>query len=165
MKNPIFNELIKLKLVSKLNLITLSNKTRDKKIRVKKDLKTKIIFLDKYITSNEYYSSLKYGDQDKKSKEQSKTKITNVQTFSRNIKTPIIEDDYRRAVQFKKYLKNKLKKNENNYKSHPSYPVCAFGRSSNFLRNNQKRICYRKNRSGEHDIGSEHQWRYPCGRL
>ena len=57
MKNPIFNELIKLKLVSKLNLITLSNKTRDKKIRVKKDLKTKIIFLDKYITSNEYYSS------------------------------------------------------------------------------------------------------------
>ena len=49
MKNPIFNELIKLKLVSKLNLITLSNKTRDKKIRVKKDLKTKIIFLDKYI--------------------------------------------------------------------------------------------------------------------
>jgi SAM-dependent methyltransferase len=107
MKNPIFDELIKLKLVSKLNLITLSNKTRDKKIRVKKDLKTKIIFLDKYITSNEYYSSLKYGDQDKKSKEQSKTKITNVQTFSRNIKTPIIEDDYRRAVQFKKYLKNK----------------------------------------------------------
>ena len=107
MKNPIFNELIKLKLVSKLNLITLSNKTRDKKIRVKKDLKTKIIFLDKYITSNEYYSSLKYGDQDKKSKKQSKTQITSVQTFSRNIKTPIIEDDYRRAVQFKKYLKNK----------------------------------------------------------
>lgn len=107
MKNPIFNELIKLKLVSKLNLITLSNKTRDKKIKVKKDLKTKIIFLDKYITSNAYYSSLKYDDQDKKYKKQSKTKITNVQTFSRNIKTPIIEDDYRRAVQFKKYLKNK----------------------------------------------------------
>lgn len=107
MKNPIFNELIKLKLVSKLNLITLSNKTRDKKIKVKKDLKTKIIFLDKYITSNAYYSSLKYDDQDKKYKKHSKTKITNVQTFSRNIKTPIIEDDYRRAVQFKKYLKNK----------------------------------------------------------
>lgn len=107
MKNPIFNELIKLKLVSKLNLITLSNKTRDKKIKVKKDLKTKIIFLDKYITSNAYYSSLKYDDQDKKYKKQSKTKITNVQTFSRNVKTPIIEDDYRRAVQFKKYLKNK----------------------------------------------------------
>ena len=66
MKNPIFNELIKLKLISKLNLITLSNKTRDKKIRVMKDLKTKIIFLEKYITSNEYYSLLKYKDDDRK---------------------------------------------------------------------------------------------------
>ena len=45
MKNPIINELIKLKLISKLNLITLNNKTRDKKIKVIKDLKTKIIFL------------------------------------------------------------------------------------------------------------------------
>ena len=59
MKNPIFDELIKLKLISKLNLITLSNKTRDKKIKVIKDLKTKIIFLEKYITSNEYYSYIK----------------------------------------------------------------------------------------------------------
>ena len=44
MKNPIINELVKLKLISKSNLITLSNKTRDKKIKVIKDLKTKIIF-------------------------------------------------------------------------------------------------------------------------
>ena len=33
MKNPIFNELIKLKLISKLNLVTISNKTRDKNIK------------------------------------------------------------------------------------------------------------------------------------
>ena len=46
-------------------MITLSNKTRDKKIRVMKDLKTKIIFLEKYITSNEYYSLLKYKDDGK----------------------------------------------------------------------------------------------------
>ena len=45
MKNPIIKELIKLKLISKPNLITLFNKTRDKRIKVKKDLKTKIIFL------------------------------------------------------------------------------------------------------------------------
>ena len=32
MKNPIFDELIKLKLISKSNLIDLSNKTRDKKV-------------------------------------------------------------------------------------------------------------------------------------
>jgi 2-polyprenyl-3-methyl-5-hydroxy-6-metoxy-1,4-benzoquinol methylase len=107
MKNPIFKELIKLKLISKLNLITLNNKTRDKKIKVIKDLKTKIIFLEKYTTSNEYYSLLKYRDDDRKVSKKSKRKIANVKTFSGNIKTPIIEDDYRRASQFKKNLKNK----------------------------------------------------------
>ena len=109
MKNFIFDELLKLKLISKLDLITLSNKTRDKKkIKVIKDLKTKIIFLEKYITTNKYYSSLKYKNEDrKKFKEKSSKKIANVKTFSGNIKTPIIEDDYRRADQFKKILKNK----------------------------------------------------------
>ena len=33
MNNPIFDELIKLKLIKKSNLITLSNRTRDKKIK------------------------------------------------------------------------------------------------------------------------------------
>ena len=107
MKNPILDELIKLKLISKSNLMTLSNKTRDKKIKVIKDLKTKIIFLEKYITTNEYYSLLKYKDDDRKVLDKSKRKIANVKTFSENIKTPIIEDDYRRASQFEKNLKNK----------------------------------------------------------
>ena len=66
MKNPIYDELIKLKLIKKLNLITLNNKTRDKKIKVIKDLKTKIIFLEKYITTSEYYSLLNYKDYDRK---------------------------------------------------------------------------------------------------
>lgn len=74
MKNPIFNELIKLKLISRSNLIILSNKTRDKKIKVIKDLKTKIIFLEKYLTSNEYYSLLKYKDDDRKTLDKSKKK-------------------------------------------------------------------------------------------
>ena len=55
MKNPIFNELKKLKLIKDSNLITLNNKTRDKRIRVIKDIKTKIIFLEKYITSKDNY--------------------------------------------------------------------------------------------------------------
>ena len=105
--NPIFNELIKLKLISKSNLRTISNKTRDKKIKVIKDLRTKIIFLEKYITTNDYYSLLKYKDDDRKVLDKSKRKIANVKTFSRNIKTPIIEDDYRRVNQFSKKLKNK----------------------------------------------------------
>ena len=51
MKNPIINELLKLKLINKTNFITLNNKTRDKNIKVIKDLKTKIIFLEKYLIS------------------------------------------------------------------------------------------------------------------
>jgi 2-polyprenyl-3-methyl-5-hydroxy-6-metoxy-1,4-benzoquinol methylase len=107
MRNPIFNELIKLKLISKSNLFTISNKTRDRKIKVLQDLKTKIIFLDKYNTSNKYYSSLKYRDDDRKVSNKLKKKIANVKTFSGNIKTSIIEDDNRRAIQFEKILKNK----------------------------------------------------------
>ena len=107
MKNPIYDELIKLKLISKSNLITLSNTTRDKKIKVIKDLKTKIIFLEKYITTGDYYSALKYKDDDRKIVYKSKRKIRNVNTLSGNIKTPMIEDDYRRANQFGKLLKNK----------------------------------------------------------
>ena len=107
MKNPIINELVKLKLISKSNLITLSNKTRDKKIKVIKDLKTKIIFLEKYITTNKYYTLLRYKDDDRKFLNRSKKKIANIITSSGNIKAPILEDDYRRAVQFEKNLKNK----------------------------------------------------------
>ena len=76
MKNPIIDELIKLKLISKSNLVVLSNKTRDKKIKVIKDLKTKIIFLEKYVTSNKYYSSLKYKDNDRKVLDITKRKLS-----------------------------------------------------------------------------------------
>jgi len=107
MKNPIINELIKLKLISRSNLTTLKNTTRDKKIKVIKDKKTNIIFLEKYLTSNEYYCSLNYRDDEHKILRKSKKKIVNVKTISGNIVTPLIEDDYRRANQFKKYFKNK----------------------------------------------------------
>ena len=148
MKNPIFKELIKLKLISKSNLITLSNKTRDKKIKVIKDLKTKIIFLEKYITSKEYYSLKKYKDDDKKVLDKSK-KITNVKTFSGNIKTLIIEDDYRRTSQFEKNLKNKdildfgcgwggFLRNIKNYKSLSGVELRK--ECTSFIKNNIKKI-------------------------
>tara|TARA_Y100000389_G_C17436956_1_gene506117 strand:- start:620 stop:1543 length:924 start_codon:yes stop_codon:yes gene_type:complete len=104
--NPIYYELKKLKLIKDSFLINLSNETRDKKIRVIKDLKTKIIFLEKYITTNKYYTSLKYKDNDRKNLKKQK-KTTRIKIFSGSIKTPIIEDDYRRANQFEKILKNK----------------------------------------------------------
>ena len=149
MKNPIYDELIKLKLIKKLNLITLSNKTRDKKIKVIKDLKTKIIFLEKYITTNEYYSLLKYKDDDRKVLDKSKRKIVKVKTFSGNIKTPIIEDDYRRASQFEKNLKNKdildfgcgwggFLRNIKNYKSLSGVELRK--ECTNFIKNNIQKI-------------------------
>jgi len=107
MKNPIYKELKSLKLIKESNLITLNNKTRDKRIKVIKDLKTKIIFLDKYITNNRYYSSVKYNDNNLKFLKKSKKKIANIKTSLGNIETPMLEDDYRRADQFKKILKNK----------------------------------------------------------
>ena len=65
MKNPIIKELVRLKLISKPNLITLFNKTRDKRVKVKKDLKTKIIFLEKCLTSDKYYSLLRDRNESK----------------------------------------------------------------------------------------------------
>ena len=42
--NPIFKDLIKFKLIKRNNLKVLFNRTRDKKIRVLQDKKSKIIF-------------------------------------------------------------------------------------------------------------------------
>ena len=104
--NPIFWELKKLKLINSFNLIELNNKTRDKKIKVFKDKKTKIIFLEKNVCSANYYETLKFEDYDRKPKK-NKNRFTFVKTLDGKIKTPIISDDYRRAKQFKKQFKNK----------------------------------------------------------
>ena len=149
MKNPIFDELIKLKLISKLNLITLSNKTREKKIKVIKDLKTKIIFLEKYITTTDYYSSLKDRVDNKKVTDKSNEKISNIKTFSGNIELPRIDNDNRRAVQFNKILKNKdildfgcswgsFLKKVKNYKSLSGVELRK--ECINFIKNNIKKI-------------------------
>jgi 2-polyprenyl-3-methyl-5-hydroxy-6-metoxy-1,4-benzoquinol methylase len=101
-KNPIFNELKKFKLIKNSNLITLNNKTRDKRIRVIKDLKTKIIFLEKYIASKDNYK-----DYLRKDAKVNKKKKNQIKLLSSNVTTPIIDDDIRRLTQFKKYFKNK----------------------------------------------------------
>lgn len=98
MKNPIIDELIENKLISKSNLITLSNKTRDKKIKVLKDTKSEIIFLEKYL--------IKKNDKRKFSHKSIK-KIENIKILNKNVKTLMLSDDDRRINQFDKYLKNK----------------------------------------------------------
>ncbi len=104
MRNPIINELRDLNLISKSSVVELKNKTRDGKIKVFKDLKSKIIFLEKFVTDEKYYSSVKY---DFVKSRNSKIKIENIKTRNGQIKTPMINDDYRRASQFEKILKNK----------------------------------------------------------
>jgi len=104
--NPIYHQLKELNLIKKSRLIVINNKTRDKKIRVFKDLKTKIIFLEKFITNN-YYSSPKKKLHDKKLLDKIIKKKMNKKNAYNHVQTLIIEDDIRRASQFKKILKNK----------------------------------------------------------
>ena len=149
MKNPIIDEFKKLKLIHKSNLIKLSNKTRDKKIKVFKDVKSKIIFVEKYATTNNYYSSVKYADDARKKNNKLSIKIRNVKTLSGNISTPIIEDDYRRVKQFENMIKNKdildfgcgwggFLRNLKNYKSLNGVELRK--ENINFIRRNIKKI-------------------------
>lgn len=105
--NPIFKELLKLKIVSKKNIVRLSTSTRDKKIPVYKDLKSGVIFLEKYITDTKYYETIKYKDDIRRVIEKSKRKTALIKTLKGNIESTILEDDKRRFFYFKKILKNK----------------------------------------------------------
>ncbi len=102
-KNPIYHELRKLKLVSRKNLIKINNKTRDKNIAVYQDKKTKIIFLEKFITNTNYYNLVKYA----KIRQKNNKKIIFTKTKNKLIKSHKLDDDLRRANLFNKYCKNK----------------------------------------------------------
>jgi 2-polyprenyl-3-methyl-5-hydroxy-6-metoxy-1,4-benzoquinol methylase len=104
--NPIFEELLKLKIINKKRIIKLNDSTRDKKIPVFQDTKSKVIFLGQYKTNHQYYKAIKYNDNDRRLEKKSK-KIKLIKTLQGNVKAPIIEDDLRRVVQHNKILKNK----------------------------------------------------------
>jgi 2-polyprenyl-3-methyl-5-hydroxy-6-metoxy-1,4-benzoquinol methylase len=100
MKNPIYKELKDLKLISDKNLYFINNKTRDKKIRVIKDKKSEIIFLEKFVTNSNFYKSTKYKNDDRE--------FTNIKIKNRKHNLPTnVKDDLRRANQFNKMFKNK----------------------------------------------------------
>jgi len=117
MKNPIIKELKNLKLVSKSSIVLLKNKTRDYKIKVFKDLKSKIIFLDEFITNDKYYSSAKKYDFTKSKNKKIRidnirtmdgsVKTAMIRTMNGSVKTSMVDDNYRRVSQFKSILKNK----------------------------------------------------------
>ena len=107
--NPIYFELKKLKLISDKNLIKISNRTRDNKIGVIQDKKTKVIFLEKFIRDKNYYEKVVYDKIDKYDliliNKNSDKVVTNVNT--KLIKTFKLNDDERRTKLFGKYCKNK----------------------------------------------------------
>ena len=102
-KNPIFQELKRLKLISIKNLVKINDKTRDKKIAVIKDTKSKIIFLEKFITNKNYYSLVKYSKIIKKNNKS----IVLTKTKNKIIKSFKLEDDLRRIKSFKRYCRGK----------------------------------------------------------
>ena len=91
--NPIFKDLIKFKLIKRNNLKVLFNRTRDKKIRVLQDKKSKIIFLEKNSNNQKNYinNSNKYY----------------LKIFKNIKKNKVLEDDKRRFYFFRKEINNK----------------------------------------------------------
>ena len=53
--NPIYDELINLKLISDKNIKKISDCTRDSDVAVYKDEVQGVIFLEKYKTNTDYY--------------------------------------------------------------------------------------------------------------
>jgi 2-polyprenyl-3-methyl-5-hydroxy-6-metoxy-1,4-benzoquinol methylase len=89
--NPIYKEFIQLGLINKETVDKISDRTRDKDIPVFIDNESKIIFLGRYDTSDEYYEQTASGPIDDP-------------YFKKN---GYYEDDLRRFEQFKTIIKKK----------------------------------------------------------
>ena len=97
-KNPIIREFINLNLIKFKNLKQISDKTRDKKVKVWQDKNTKIILLDRNLRNPNYY---------KRKKELFQNKKINIRSNNLSINLNQINDANRRVNQFRKILKNK----------------------------------------------------------
>jgi len=151
--NPIYFELLKLKLINNNNLIKVSNKTRDKKISVYQDKISKIIFLEKYLRKTNYYEKIK--DQKKiyslKDKEKN---ISKIKTTKGIVKSTNLNDDLRRFKQFNKHVFKKdildfgcgLGKFLNYSKNAKSLNAVEIRKNCiNFIKDNFKRINIKEN--------------------
>lgn len=100
--NPIKHALLKYNLIDNKNLLLISKRTRDKKIRVFQDKKSKIIFLEKQSTQNDY-AKIKYNDFEVKNFY--KTKIIN----NKKLKVKMLRGDdiKRRLNDYYNLYKNK----------------------------------------------------------
>jgi len=112
--NPVYSDLKKLKLINDKNIILVNKFTRDKKIKVYQDKKTKIIFLEKFIRFTNYYKKQKGSTRDRQKSITYlrdgtilKTSKVNFKNKKNSIKNNIVGDDIRRFEKFKKYLTKK----------------------------------------------------------
>lgn len=105
--NPIYQELIDLKLIDNKNLIKISNKTRDSNVSVFKDSKEDIIFLQNHVTDINYYLDQKYNYKNKNLFSEKKNKKIKVSTRKGSLELLPIDDNTRRINQFKRYIRNK----------------------------------------------------------
>lgn len=112
--NPVYKDLKKLKLINDRNIILLNKFTRDKKIKVYQDKKTKIVFLEKFVRLTNYYKKQKGSTRDRQKSitylrdgTVLKTSKVNFKNEKNSIKNNIVGDDIRRFEKFKKYLKKK----------------------------------------------------------
>ena len=100
--NPIFFEFIKLKLIDKKNIIKISNKTRDKNIKVFQDKISKIIFLEKVLSNSSNHYNTKFSDVDR-----IKRKNQVVELSKKKITIDILDDELRRYNKYAKIITNK----------------------------------------------------------
>lgn len=100
--NQVYKDLLKNKLIKKSKIDVISSKTRNAHIKVLKDKVSKIIFLEKIITSKNYYRE-NYKSNLKKGRFFSETKFLN----GKRIINKRINDDNRRIKEFIKYIRNK----------------------------------------------------------
>ena len=95
--NPVYKDLLKFQIVKKKNIEILFKKTRDKNVRVLRDARSNVIFLEKNLTN-----LLKYKiNPDKRYF----NLVKNYKHIKKNI---ILDDDKRRFIQFRKNILNKI---------------------------------------------------------
>jgi SAM-dependent methyltransferase len=103
--NPLFKEMIELGVISRKNIIKISNKTRDSQTPVYQDKKTGVILLGKQLTNEKYFIKGKFDTRSISKK--SERLVNHIYTHKKLVKSTYLEDDSRRVVQFKNYIKGK----------------------------------------------------------
>ena len=110
--NPIYKELKNLKIINNKDIEIINTQTRDRKINVYQDKKSKIIFLEKFYRDHDYIYSRVANEKYYKVK-------------NSKIITKILNDDYRRSKQFQKFF----------YKKDILDFGCGFGNLFKFIKN------------------------------